>query len=95
GQGRARLKIDSYDKDVLLWISNKLSSYKIKNIFRVISICKDKRNFGKELCRLNVNYAQDLENLFCRINKYCLHKKRLKQIQLAQDNIKERKNGIK
>lgn len=95
GQGRARLKIDSYDKDILFWISKKLNSHKIRNIFRVISVCEDKRNFGKELCRLNVNYAQDLENLFCKIKKYSLHKKRLKQIQLAQDNIRERKNGIK
>ena len=94
-QGRARLKIDSYDKEILSWIRIKLNSYGIRNIYRVILICKDKRNFGKKLCRLNVNYADDLENLFYRIRKYCLHKKRIKQIQLADKNIKARKNAIK
>lgn len=30
-QGKARLKIDSYDKDVLFWISKKLTSHYLKH----------------------------------------------------------------
>lgn len=92
-QGRARLKIDSYDLSVLDFIHRKLDMYGIRNKTRMISVCGDKRNFGKELWRINVNFAEDLHILFSRILPYCLHKKRMDQIYLAEQNILNRKKN--
>ncbi|MDO8471965.1 MAG: hypothetical protein Q7S64_02355 [bacterium] len=86
-QGRARLKIDSYDSEVMKWIHQKLDFYGIRNKTRVISLCSDKRSFGMELWRININFLEDLEKLFLRIKKYCLHRKRVAQIAIAEKNI--------
>lgn len=92
-QGKARLKIDSYDEEVLKYLIKGFEKYRIDYKFRIISICKDRRNFGKELYRLNINSAQALEKLFIQIDKLCLHQKRINQIKAAKENIENRKNG--
>lgn len=89
-QGRARLKIDSYDLAVMKWIHEKLCHYGFRSKSRLVSVCTDKRNFGKELWRINLNFADDLGKLFLKIKPYCLHKKRIQQIEIAENNIKER-----
>lgn len=89
-QGKARFKIDSYDEKVTNWIGDSLAELGIRNIVKVISICRDKRNFGAKLYRLNINYGQDLLKFIDRIIKYCLHKKRVDQMNTCRDNITKR-----
>jgi len=78
----------------MLWISRRLHLYEISNITKTIKTCTTKRNYGKKLWRLNVNYAEDLFELLNYTKKYCLHHKRLKQINIARNNILQRtRNG--
>ncbi|HOX41302.1 MAG TPA: LAGLIDADG family homing endonuclease [bacterium] len=95
-QGKARLKIDSYDKEVIQWINSKLHNNAIRSKARTIGTCKDRRNFGKELWRLEVNHAPDLLNLISELKKYSLHQLKHKQLRICEANIIERrKNGRK
>ncbi len=89
-QGKARLKVDSYDADVLKWMSKKFELYGIRNKCKLIGICKTKRSFGKELWRINVNWATDLERLILALLPYSKHKKRISQMKNCQLNILER-----
>lgn len=89
-QGRARMKVDSYDSEVLIWVSKRLELFGIRNKLKVISICETKRSFGKELWRINVNWAMDLLNLIQYLKPYARHGKRIKQIKLCEDNIRGR-----
>ncbi|MEI8143746.1 MAG: LAGLIDADG family homing endonuclease [Candidatus Berkelbacteria bacterium] len=93
-QGKARFKIDSYDEVVMKWIGDNLARLGIRNIVKIISICRDKRNFGAKLYRLNVNYGADLLKLIDNIKKYCLHKTRINQMRICRKNIVKRiENG--
>lgn len=89
-QGKARLKIDSYDKEVLKWISSKLSKYGIRNKCRLLSICKTKRSLGKELWRLNVNFAEDLRDVIIDLLPYSKHRTRIDQMKNCLENINKR-----
>lgn len=90
-QNRARVKIDSYDADVLHWINKRLSESGINNILKTISVCKTKRNQGKQLWRLNINNMDDVAKFIFNIEKYCKHFKKLSQIETAKKNIIMRK----
>lgn len=90
-QGRARLKIDSYDTEVLSWIHNQLINSGIRSILKVISVCRDSRNFGKKLYRINVNKAESLEILFAELKKYLRHQTRITQVETCENNLAARK----
>ena len=94
-QGRARLKIDSYDYFVLKWIKQQL-------VLRGIS-CKLRKlaqegtapfglsyNYKKDLWRLNVNKGNSLKDLLDRLLPYTKHAKRLSDLRLCLDNIQNR-----
>lgn len=89
-QGKARLKVDSYDEEVLKWISKKLEIYGIRNKCRMIGICKTNRNLGMELWRININWAADLYRFINKIKPYSKHLKRINQMKVCQLNIMER-----
>jgi len=91
-QGKARMKVDSYDSEVLKWMSKKMELFGIRNKLKIISICKTERSFGKELWRMNVNWARDLLDLIYYLRPYARHKKRIKQMGLCESNILGRIN---
>lgn len=92
-QGRARFKIDSYDVEVLQWIYRNLFNSGIRGKIHMIGVCQDKRNFGNELWRLNVNHANDLLSFIKSIMKFARHKKRIEQMLAAESNILLRKQN--
>lgn len=89
-QGKARLKVDSHDSEVLNWMSKKLELFGIRNKLKAISICDTKRSFGKELWRLNVNWAKDLLHLINCLKPYARHARRISQMKKCENNILER-----
>lgn len=89
-QGRARLKVDSYDSEVLKWMSKKMELFGIRNKLKVIGICKTERSLDKELWRINVNWAEDLLDLIHCLRPYARHAKRIDQMKLCEKNILER-----
>lgn len=94
-QGKARLKVDSYDSQVLMWMSENLKRFGIRNKLKVIGVCKTKRSFGKELWRINVNWADDLLHLIFCLRPYAKHKKRIHQMKTCENNIVGRTNDRK
>ncbi|OGN08429.1 MAG: hypothetical protein A3J46_05860 [Candidatus Yanofskybacteria bacterium RIFCSPHIGHO2_02_FULL_41_11] len=100
-QSRARFKIDSYDKDVLdtiaKWLNEAEISYKMRLIFKKGDRQKIYDKIGiyhNDLWRLNINHAKDLEKFILLIGPFVKHSKRIKDMKLCSENIKNRiKNG--
>jgi hypothetical protein len=86
-QAKARVKVDSYDYDILKWISKKLQDDGISNKFYRIK-------HEKALYRLTVNQADKIELLIKRLMPYMLHKKQIKRAKICLQNVEaRRKNG--
>lgn len=100
-QGRARFKIDSYDKDVLgaiaRWLSDVGISYKMRLIFKKGDKQKiyDKTGvYSSDLWRLNINKARSLEKFVKKISPYLKHRKRVSDAKMVLRNINDRRfNG--
>ena len=100
-QGRARFKIDSYDKDVLdiiaQWLNSIGISYKMRLIFKKGDKQKIYDKIGiyhKDLWRLNINQAKDLKEFMFLISPFMRHSQRLHDMKLCSKNIEKRiKNG--
>jgi len=100
-QGRARFKIDSYDKNVLDTISKWLNCVGISYKMRLIFKKGDKQKiYGKmgiyhgDLWRLNINHANDLKKFIFLISPFVRHSQRLYDMNLCSKNIEKRiKNG--
>lgn len=99
-QGRARFKIDSYDKDVLdtitQWLNDADISYKMRLIYR-----KGDRQkiYGKmgiyhgDLWRLNINHADSLGKFILLMMPYLKHARRINHTQMCLNNIHTRKQN--
>ncbi len=95
-QGRARFKIDSYDKEILSQIHMWLDRNKIPNkFFRVAQkgdyVKYGNYNFKKDVWRINVNEANSIVKFINLISLYIRHKKRRKDIEKNLRNISQRK----
>lgn len=94
-QGRARFKVDSYDKIILNQMHRWLIKEKINSKLRLIGKKGKMRpegySFNNNLWRLNVNNAQDLLKFINIIKPFIKHKKRIKDINTVLDNIKTRR----
>lgn len=95
-QGRARFKIDSYDKEILLQIHLWLNKNKIINkLFRAAKMGDYVRYgnyyFKKDVWRLNVNEANSLIKFIDLIKLYIKHKKRRIDMEKNIKNIERRK----
>lgn len=94
-QGRARFKIDSYDKNILGKIHCWLNKNNIRSKYRRIGekggLRPEGYFFNKDLWRLNVNEAYGLLKFINLVKPFILHKKRLKDINLCLSNIMKRK----
>jgi hypothetical protein len=97
--GRARFKLDSYDKNILIWIFNWLKRNKIN--------CPDPKKIGeknqiynkvhgykynKDLWRLRISEMDSLEIILKIIKPYLKHKKRIADLNRCLLNINDRKN---
>jgi len=95
-QGRARFKIDSYDVDILSWMSNWLESKGIHNKFRIIYKKGEKvpnqSPYPYDLWRLNVNEMNALDIFITNMIPYLRHENRIKQAKESLSNINKRKN---
>lgn len=94
-QGRARFKVDSYDKNILHHIHRWLVGEKINSKLRLIAEKGEERpegySFNNDLWRLNVNEAHSLLKFINIIKPFMDHRKRIKDVNTALDNIKIRK----
>lgn len=96
-QNRARFKIDSYDFEVLSWISQWLIEKDINNRFRCI-YRKGERvrgyaySFKKDLWRLNVNDAVSLKLFIGNISPFLRHQLRITDAEISLRNINDREN---
>ena len=91
-QGRARFRIRTYDKNILFQMYKKLNSLDINTIFNLVSkvgithgIKQNKDSWG-----IFVNTKDDLLKLLRLIKPYIKHKKRMKDLVLAEKNVLER-----
>jgi len=95
-QGRARFKIDSYDKFVLEWIAVFLTKQGIRSKLRCIAEkgqaypFEAKGVWPSDLWRLNINWAHDLQVFLEKTMVYLKHKKRIADAHKCLVNIKER-----
>lgn len=100
-QTRARLKIDSYDADILKWITNKLIKWgiltKLRCIAKIGSLAADGSRYKQDLWRVNINQAISLLNFINHIKPFAKHGNRIRQMNICEMNIKQRikKGSIK
>ncbi len=98
-QGRARFKIDSYDVDILTFISEWLVSKGISTRFRRIykkgDIWKGNFPLNKDLWRLNINDMVSLLKFINLILPWIRHKKRRADMIICLKNIKNRQDKKK
>ncbi len=95
-QGRARFKVDSYDVDILSFISEWLISKginaKFRRIYKKGDVWKGNYPLNNDLWRLNIN---DMVSLMCFIKMLLpliRHNKRRKDMEICLKNINERQN---
>lgn len=100
-QGRARFKLDSYDKEVLddiaMWLDDAEIGYKMRLIYKKGDKQKIYNKVGiyhNNLWRLNINRAKDLREFISLISPFMRHRKRISDMDLCYKNIERRiKNG--
>lgn len=93
-QGRARMKIDSYDAHVLRWMYECL----VHDRFNVRLRCIGRRGFAwrgasplrNDLWRLNINQAADLKRFIVRTLPFVMHAKRRRDMRRCLTNINRR-----
>lgn len=90
-QGKARFKIDSYDKFILFWISEFLQKQHIEHKLRQIAAKGDfqppRYKYNGDLWRLNINRAPDLLRFITKINPFIIHGIQRKRMITCRDNI--------
>jgi hypothetical protein len=94
-QGKARFKIDSYDKGILKWMYNWCRNNHIRSKLRLI-VSKNNLKWGQvfkqNLWRINVNEAHSILRLLKLIFPYLKHPTRVRQALLMRQNIINRRN---
>lgn len=93
-QKRARFKIDSYDEDILKWMTDRLMKWdilvKIRCIAKKGQLAADGSIYKHDLWRLNINQASSLMNFANRIRSFMRHEARMKHMAICELNIKQR-----
>lgn len=97
--GRARFKIDSYDKNIIFWHYNWFVKNNIKCPLPVMIGRKNQvynkihgYKYNKDLWRVRVSEMQSLEKLLKIIKPYLKHKKRIADLNKCLININGRTN---
>lgn len=86
--GRARFRVGSYDRNLLLQIYEKLSEMEINAKYRLDMKLGYKQN--KDFYRVSVNQKSSLLKLFNLMKPYLKHRKRINDLKRAEKNIIER-----
>lgn len=94
---RARLKIDSYDKNIILWFygwfsKNMIFCPKPSRIGLKGQIYQERYKYNKDLWRIRVSERKSLLKLFKLIEPYLKHKKRIGDFNKCLNNLNERSN---
>ena len=93
-QGRARLQIDSYDREILRFIHRWFSKNRIISKYKLLYRKGSSRGGGLtwrgSLYRVNVNDAASLLRALSLLGPWIKHKKRLADIKIVKNNILER-----
>jgi hypothetical protein len=96
--GRARFKIDSYDKNILFWfydwlLKNKMLCPEPLQIGKKDQVYDKKLNYkyNKDLWRIRVSDRKSLAKLFSLIKPLLRHKKRLEHLNKCLKNLDERR----
>lgn len=93
-QAKARFKIDSYDVEILEWITNWLKNQGVRVKFRQIGkeggLRSNGTRFKHDLWRLNVNETMSLLKFIRMIKSFSKHPNRLRHMEVCEENIKKR-----
>ncbi|MEI6529560.1 MAG: hypothetical protein WCN88_04150 [Candidatus Falkowbacteria bacterium] len=97
--GRARFKIDSYDKNTIFWYYDWFKKNEIKcpkptqigKQNQVYNLAKGYK-YHKDLWRIRVSEKQSLEKLLIIIKPFLKHKKRISDLNKCLNNINARRN---
>ncbi len=93
-QAKARFKIDSYDKEIILWIASFLEKRGIRTkawcIARSGALRRGGYKLNNDLWRININEAFSLLRFIQYIKIFTKHKTRLKHMIICEKNIMER-----
>ncbi len=95
--GRARLKVDSYDKNIILWMykwfqKNNIFCHEPTKIGKAGQIYdnRNKYKYNKDLWRVRVSHMESLNKLFKILKPILKHKKRLSDLNKCIKNINKR-----
>lgn len=95
--GRARLKVDSYDKNIIFWLykwfqENNILCPKPTRIGKAGQIYdnRNKYKYNKDLWRVRVSQMESLNKLFQILKPILKHEKRLSDLNKCIININER-----
>lgn len=83
---RARLRIGSYDKNLLKKMHKKLLSLRIHNIYKIETFAGT-NNQNQDFWRVSINKKGDILKLFKMIKPLIKHPKRCKDLKIAEENI--------
>jgi hypothetical protein len=93
-EGRARFKVDSYDRPVLTWIHNWCKQIGVASKLRRIAHRGDPRPgsppFPRDLWRVNANDAFGIVRLIATLDPYMSHGQRRTDAEKARENIVKR-----
>lgn len=93
-QNKARLKVDSYDEEILKWTKERLTDLNIKAILRLLSrkgeMSHQNYRWRANLWRLNVNEANSLLQFILLLKPFLKHEKRYNDMLLCENNINTR-----
>ncbi|MDP2918146.1 MAG: hypothetical protein Q8N68_01455 [bacterium] len=86
--GRARFKIDSYDKNIISWFYYWFNKNKIR--CPLPKKIGDTPEFNKELWRIRVSKIKSLQRLFFFLEPHLKHQKRIYDLKKCINNINAR-----
>ncbi|MDZ7611868.1 MAG: hypothetical protein U5L10_03835 [Candidatus Moranbacteria bacterium] len=96
--GRARFKIDSYDREIIHWmykwfVKNDIICPIPKKIYKKNQVYNKSKNYkyNEDLWRLRVSNQESLKRLFDLIYSFIKHKKRKEDIKKCLNNLNDRK----
>jgi hypothetical protein len=95
--GRARFKLDLYDREVVSWLQRWCRAIGVRSRFRRVARAGDPRpdqsTFRMDLWRLNVNDGLSLLRFIATLEPYLRHERRRAGAQRARENILGRLRG--
>jgi len=92
--GRARIRIGSYDKNLLGLAHKRLLKLGVHNIYHLETVAGKNRQ-NQDFWRISINKKEDVLRFIVLVKPYLKHKKRCKDLKIAEDNVISRIKEIK